>query len=118
MPTYLDRDISGDDTDVLPSNQVIYAVAWLSALGGDVREGDAHSGQILRAGWFSFGDLFNVIGATDREYWREPIYLNFQGTLWTPDPSTSGGGPLVLIASRVKWHLSVGTTGHLYVYGA
>jgi len=118
VPTYLDRDIGGDGSDVFTGNQVLYAVVRLTSLGGDVRDGDVGSGQILRAGWITFGDELAVIGST-AEYWRELIYLNFTTTLYTPNPSTdAASGALRLIASRVKWHLSFGTNGHIYVFGA
>lgn len=118
VAVYLDRAIADDGEDSFPSNQLIYALIQLSGLGGDVRPVDVGSGHIIRAGWIAFGDVFSAIDELETTYWREPVFLNFNRVLWTPNPSTSGGGPLTLIATRVKWHLGVGTVGHLYVFGA
>lgn len=118
MPTYLDRDISGDDSDVLPGNSLIYAVVHVTSVGVEARPVEGGSDRYLRLGWIAFGDSLSVIGSVERFYWREPVYLNYLDTLWTPDPSTSGGGALTLVGSRVRWHLGVGAAAHLYIFGA
>lgn len=117
MPTYLDSDIAGDGQDVFPSNQVIYLVVHVTTLGDEARiPALTVPDQVLRFGWLALGDSLDV-GDGARDYWREPLWINFLDTMWTPDPSTLAGSPLVLIASRIRWHLSVGAAAHLYVFG-
>lgn len=118
VPTYLDRDIANDGQDSLSGSSVIYAVVHISSVGVEARPIEGGGDRYLRLGWFAFGDNLNVIGSVSRDYWREPVFLNYLDTLWTPDPSTASGSPLVLIGSIIRWHLGVGGAGHIFVFGA
>ena len=117
MPTYLDRDISGSGNDALAGSEILYAVVHLDTLGPEVRQPTfADADSIMRAGWFAFGDSLSVIGGA-RSYWRDPVWINFSDLLWTPDPSSNDPTALGLVATLFRWHLSIGTSGHVYVFG-
>lgn len=118
MATLLDLDISGDGQDTLAGTEVILVLVWLFTLGPGVREGDLGSDQIMRAGWFSLGADWSAIMGSTADYWRTPVYLNFVRTMWQPDPSiVNTTDNLTVWATRLKWHLSAGTTGHINVWG-
>lgn len=119
MTVLFDNDILGDGiSDLIGGTHVLYWECHLSALGGDVRELEVTApDHILRAGWISLGDRFAIGGGPAMDRWRQPFQLNFLETLWTPTPSENAAGPFSLTASRVRWHLSPGTLGHLYVFG-
>lgn len=117
----LDVDIV--DTDILDLGGVVNILFWavhLDALGGGVSypEGTRTDYQ-LRAGWVSLGDHFSAIGGVDRDYWRAPDWLNFPDTLWTPNSTqTISGVPATTLASRLRYSLSPGTSGHIFVLAA
>lgn len=91
---------------------------WIRAYGGQVTHPDATFDHVMRAGWVSLGLQSSIIGAVSSGYWRPPIWLNFQGTWWTPDPQSSEAGVLNFDqADQVRWCLSAGTLAHIYVYG-
>lgn len=119
MTVLFDNDISGDGiSDLVGSNHVLFWECHLTALGGDVRELEVTApDHILRAGWVSLGDRFTIGTGPFLDRWRQPVQLNFLETLWTPIPSDSPGGSLSVLATRVRWHLSPGTLGHLFVFG-
>jgi hypothetical protein len=118
MATMLDIDISGDGQEPLSGSQPVFVLVWLFALGPGVRDGDPGSDQIIRAGWFTLGSDWDLIMGSTADYWRPPIYLNFIRTFWQPDPAiVNGTDQLTIYATRLKWHLSAGTNGHIYVGG-
>lgn len=118
MPAYLDRDISGDGQDSLTGSNVIYAVIHVTALGSEARVlTPSVPDAVARFGWFSWGDNVPVIGGA-RDYWREVEWINFLDLLWTPTPSSVGGGPTGLTATLFRWHLSIGAEAHVYVFGS
>lgn len=98
--------------------EVIYAIVHLTTLGSGVRVVDpADPTHILRAGWISFGANPNTIGGIARDYWEYPWYLNFTENRWVPNTGSPGTTLPVHRASRVRWYLSAGTLGHLYIFG-
>jgi hypothetical protein len=118
MGVLLDRDISGAGTDSLAGLNVWYAVHHFFTLGLEVRDLDGTvDDYFLRAGWVSFGDSLSVIGGVALDYWRTPVHLNFHEQLITPIPTDDGSSVFVMRASRIRWFLSPGCTGHIYVYG-
>lgn len=117
MPVAYDADIADQGVDNLAANQPVYAVLHITALGPAVRPLEAFApDHFMRIGWLSFGDTLSVIGATARDYWREPIWIDVTDFFWTPIPSGIAGTPAILNASRVRWVLATGTTAHLYVF--
>lgn len=118
MPTYLDQDIAGDGQADLAGASVWYLVLHVTALGDEARlPAPSVPDQIMRFGWLALGDTLDVIGGA-RPYWRDPLWINFTDVLWTPVPSSDSSGPLALVATLLRWHLSVGAAAHVYVYGA
>jgi hypothetical protein len=118
MPAYFDADISGDASSALASNQLVYLVCHNITPSPGQRELEVGSpDHVLRAGWLAFGDTLNVIGGINRAYWRQPIFLDFEDMLWTPDPSGQPGTPFELQATLVRWHIPPGGLYHLYVFG-
>lgn len=117
MPTYLDRDINGSGADTFPGNQVLFLTVRTTTIGPEVRAPSlADPDEVMRLGWFSLGDSIDD-GSGAADYWRDPVWINFLNLLWTPTPSTESGTALGLIATRVRWRLSLGTTAHLHVFG-
>jgi len=117
MATYLDRDITGSGQDVLAGANLVYLTIHVITLGPEVRTPTlADPDELLRFGWFSLGDNIDV-GDGARDYWRDAVWINFLNTLWTPIPSTGGGGPLVLAATLLRWRLSLGSVAHVHVFG-
>lgn len=117
MPAYFDSDLSGDGQDVFPGGEVLYLIVHVTDPGVEARQpSPLVADQYVRIGWLALGDNLSLIGGA-RDYWREPIWLNFLDTLWTPDPSSNTPNPLGLVATRIRWHLGVGAAAHCYVFG-
>lgn len=118
MAVYYDADVSGQGSaDLVGGSSVLYFSVELTALGPLVTVPNAdETGHVLRAGWVSLGDHFDL-GGGDVDWWREPIWIDFTRTLWTPLPTNDSGGPLTIVATRVRWSFSVDTTAHLHVFG-
>lgn len=118
MPAYLDRDISGQGDDDLSGSAVLYLVLHVTSIGDEARlVTPLVSDLYLRFGWFAFGDSLDVIGGS-RDYWRDPVWINFLDTLWTPVPSTAAPNALSIVATRFRWNLSLGAAAHVYIYGS
>jgi len=111
--------IAGDGAASMGGSAVWYAVCHMTAVAAGARELEVGSSDhLLRAGWVAFGDTLSVIGATARDYWRAVWWLDFVDSLYTPVPSTGeAGGPLGLVASRIRWHIPVGGAADIYVFG-
>jgi hypothetical protein len=118
MPTYLSRAIASDGEDSLSGTSVVY-IAWrLNVVDPLVRVLDpGNPDHVLRAGWLALEDSLDPFGFGTEHYFEPPIFLNFLRGLWTPDPSTGGGGALTRVASRIRWHLEGSTAGNLFVFG-
>jgi hypothetical protein len=110
-----DSDVSGDGSASWSAAGVLYVSCDLLALGFLPRVVD-NSDHVIRAGWFSLGDNFDIgLGAHD--YWRAPIYINFETQLWTPEVTGDGGGSaFVVTATRIRWHFATGVDAHLHVF--
>lgn len=119
MPVYYDADISDSGAaDLVGGSSVLYAAIHLTALGPLVTVPWAgETDHILRAGFVTLGDHFDIGDGDSHDWWRAPIWLDFVDTLWTPLPSGDSGGGLVVQATRVRWSLSPSTTGHLHIFG-
>jgi hypothetical protein len=113
----VDRDISGHGSESFGNKQVSYVFVHLDSLGVNVNSPEPGVlDHILRAGWIAFGYNGDAGDGTIRDYWREPIWLNFVDTEWTPVPQYQGSDQTIW-ATQVRWWLSPGTTGHLWVNG-
>jgi hypothetical protein len=120
MPFYFDGDVSGQGAaDLVGGSRVLYVAVHLSALGDQVHgTGDTVTDHILKAGFVSLGDHFSIGVELPHDWWRAPIWFDWEDTLWTPIPSAdAAGGALSVQATRVRWYLSPGTAGHLSVFG-
>jgi hypothetical protein len=120
MGVYIDQVVTGDV--VVPcvgGNEVLLVCCRLTGIPPNVvSHPDATApDHLLRAGWLSLGDTFSLPGDTPREYWRYPIYLDFETLFWTPVPTDSAAGPFRCIASLVRVHMAPGVAGQLYVFG-
>lgn len=120
MATYLDRDISGSGIDDLTGgNAVQFFLLHLTTIGPTARQLDGLADdRIIRAGWIAFGRTLNLIGATSRDYWHAPIFIDFADRRWIPEPNQNSSTVLTIVATRVRWYLSPGTAGRLLVVGA
>lgn len=119
MALYFDSVVSGTAAVDLPApSHVIFVAADITVMGPGVGQlGQDLGDHRSRVGWFQLGDHFDIgEGAIDR--WREPVWINWDGVLWTPVPSTdSGGGALSVVAPRMRYWFSAGTSVRLYIYG-
>lgn len=120
MGVYFNSVVSGEgDANTASPYHVWFVAADVVTIGPGVGQmGRDVAGHISAAGWFSLGDAFDIgEGSFDR--WRDPIWFNFEHTLWTPVPSTdNSGNPLAIVAPRIRYWVSPGTEVRLYVYGA
>lgn len=73
--------------------------------------------HVLRAGWLSLGDSLVLPSSSAEDYWRLPIFLDFERLFWTPTPTGGPGVPFTVIASLIRVHMAVGVSGRLYVFG-
>jgi hypothetical protein len=116
---YFDGSVSDSGTaDLVGGEDVQFVSVDVTTLGGRVSAIEPDNpDHLLRMGWFSLGDHFDV-GFGDIDHWREIVWINFTGTLWTPAPSgIVGGSPLSVLARRVRWWFSPGTVAWLRVFG-
>ena len=110
------------DSDVVAfagASQVLFVAIRLVTLGDDVRRTEPlRTDHILRAGWVSLGDVFDINGGGNDDYWREPIWADFPNTLWTPIVTNVGAGldPATVVASRVRYSFSPGTEAEVYIF--
>jgi len=119
MPIYVDQTLSGDAVlNLVGGNQVLFVACRLTVVPFNVSHPDASApDHILRAGWLSLGDSLVLPGSSAEDFWRLPIFVDFQNTFWTPIPTTVGGTPQVVIASLIRVHFAIGVTGRVYVFG-
>ncbi len=119
MALYFDSSVSGSGAADLVGGQdvefVSVDVTTVGPLASNIEPGV--SDHWLRLGWFALGDHFDV-GFGDVDHWRPIIWCNFDGNLWTPDPTANvGGASMSLLARRVRWWFSSGTVAWLRVFG-
>lgn len=119
MPAYFDDDITGDGDEALGTGiSVIYVAFHCTVVGGVAREIEAAAhDRVLRLGYFSLGRLVTMPGDSQRTYWIEPQHFNYMNCRWQPSPNNSSSGAFTMLADRIRWHLSGGAEGRLYVYG-
>jgi hypothetical protein len=120
MAVLYDADIAGAGmADLVGGSNVQFFLVHLDATGPNVRHPiDTTDDQLLRAGYIAFGRSLNLIGGVTRDYWHPPIWLDWLDMRWIPQPNINVSTVLQIAATRVRWRLSPGTSGHLYVNGA
>lgn len=120
MSVFVDQEVSGAGVLSLGGGQSIqYLLVHVIDAGAGASPVEVESpDHILRLGWLSLGSATDVIGATERVYWNENIWINFLDFQWHPvptrDPSTQD---LTVWASHIRWQLGPGALIHLYVVG-
>lgn len=117
MPsTRFDSAVSGSGSASWSSAAVLFVSCDITTVGLGPRIVD-DADHIIRAGWFSLGDSFDI-GLGTFDYWRLPIWVDFVHFLWTPIPSDLvGGAALALTTTRIRWHFESGVIAHLHVFG-
>jgi hypothetical protein len=114
----LNQSISGTSSAVLSGSRVLYFAWNITAEGQRVRQA-IEEDPLSRAGigYVSFGDDLTAIGDGVADHWDNPIWLNHISGRWVPYPSLDASGFTYVVATRIRWSLSVGTAGHIYVFG-
>jgi len=108
-----DSDVSGDGIITYALSNMLYCSIDITTPGPLPRPVD-NSDHVIRAGWISLGDSFDI-GLGTFDYWRLPIYADFYHTLWTPIPSGDlGGTTFGLLSSRVRYHFADGVAAHIH----
>jgi hypothetical protein len=115
MPSVsFDDDVSGSDSAALSPSNVYFVSVDLLDIGLNPRPIDDVD-HIIRAGWFALCDTFDI-GLGSNLYCRAPVYINFEHTLWTPDPTgIDGGATLVTVATTIRWYFAPGVAAHIHV---
>lgn len=107
------------EVSLAATSQILFVAIRLAVVGDGVRYVEAgRTDHLLRAGWVSLGDHFDIGDGTDRNYWRAPIWADFEHTLWTCNATHVGTGldPTTVVASRVRYSFSPGTTAEVLVF--
>lgn len=119
MTVMLDRDIDGVGQDnLVGTSSVLFVAVAITDPGVLARPvPDGTDDHFLRMGWFSLGDNFSVGVGDAFDWWRAPVWLDFERQLWTPDPSGVPGGAGVIQATRFRWALAPGVSAHAFVFG-
>lgn len=120
MATLYDADISGTGAaDLVGGTNVSFFLLHLTSLGGLVRRiEDYPDDRLLRAGAIAFGRTLTLIGGVSRDYWQPPIFIDWEDFRWIPQPNQNNSVIMQIVATRVRWVLSTGVAGHLYVNGS
>jgi hypothetical protein len=113
----LDRAIDGDGIEVFGDVEVTWLAFRVTTVGPSVTPLDLTAqDHLLRLGWLSLGAEWIDEFDAPLNYWRAPIWLDFHQTFWTPSPSSYlGAYSQTLRCSRVRWHLTPGSAGWLYI---
>lgn len=119
MATLYSAPVSGNGIDTLAGTYVAFALLDMTSVSPGARQVDVVD-RYLRAGWIAFGDIISGFSVSDGVYWRMPIYLDWDQTLWTPIPTNDGSLSinLQMRATRVRWFLPAGAALYLQVEGS
>jgi len=118
MTVYLNRDVIGTDEQSFGGGvRINFVLAYIITEGGRVTKSQVPDSN-LGAGWWALGSQLDVIDGLTRIHWRDPHWVNFSATEWSPEPQTdASANDFAVWAERIRWWCSPGTTMWLYVYG-
>lgn len=118
MATLYSASLAGSGVDTMAGTYVAFALLDMTAVSPGARLVDV-SDRYLRAGWIAFGDIISGFAVSDGIYWRLPIFLDWDKTLWTPIPTNDGSLSinLQMRATRIRWFLPAGCALYVQVEG-
>jgi hypothetical protein len=112
-----DDDIAGSNYYEWGDNKVKYILVRIDTVGWETRRvSHVDTDRILRAGFVSLGFHGDAGDGTERWYWREPIWIDFENFEWSP-PSNNFDAEAYTYARGIRWGLSEDVTGHMWVGG-
>lgn len=118
MTTLYSASLSGSGTDIMAGTWVTFAVieALTVSPGASLVDVPDH---YLRAGWIAFGDAISGLSVSNGDYWRPPIFVNWDRNLWTPVPTNDAGLTLNLQmrATKIRWFMPAGSSVYVQVEG-
>lgn len=120
MTVYVDRVISGSGQQNFGSAQLQYLLIELDTLGPKVFIADLNNlDQLAQAGWFALGNRSSYDTGIEHVFWSERKWINWKSFLWHPEPTRdfAHATDFAVWATDIRWALSLGTEGHLYVSG-
>lgn len=119
MSIFFDDTISNVGSFDFGPQRVNYFLYHTFSLGPQAKEASARdSDYLLRIGWITFGTTVEVPDLGTLQFWREPIWLNFYNTIWTPVPQTDSSAlDFAIWCTHVRWSLTTDTVGRLIVTG-
>jgi hypothetical protein len=120
VTVYLDQEISGNGQYNFGGARINFVLIELDVLGPKVFIADlGNTDQIAQAGWFALGSRSDYGTSVDHVFWTERKWINFQSFEWHPEPTVdvAAATDLAVWASDVRWALSPGTHGFMFVFG-
>ena len=116
MAILFDDDISGSGQSVFGDSLVLYMLFHSTELGPNVRRLDINDpDHVLRLGWLAFFHRGSDIGGVQRDYYGEPMWIDFENWRWLPPTPRSGAEIAFSVSWGIRWSLSLGCEGHLVV---
>lgn len=119
MPFFVyDAAVSGEGVDDLSGNRVYY-VAWHVDIEGFRTRIPSDLDPLGRAGvgYVQLGNDITSSGVLSGDAWQDPMWLNSVQGQKIAEPQDLGGSFGRIVASRIHWALSPGTTVHLLLLG-
>lgn len=113
-----EADLSGDGSDSLSGNRVLY-IAWdITTLGVIAHQGTGVvTDAVIGFGGVALGDNFDIVGGSPVDRWHEFLWFNQTYGLWTPIPAGDGSGFFSAVATRIKWNIVSDGAAHIRVFG-
>jgi hypothetical protein len=109
-----DDDITGTGVTDVGDNKVKYILWRIDTVGWEarllaVRDSDRYA----RIGFIALGYYGDVGDGTERHYWQPPIWIDWLNGEWIPPQTYASDGFQYM--KSVRWSLSDGVTGHLWI---
>lgn len=119
MSTFFDDTISGAGSFGFGAQRINYFLYHTFELGPEAKAASVRDiDYLLRVGWITFGTTVEVPDLGTLEFWREPIWLNYYNTIWSPVPQTDiAAQDFAVWCTHVRWSITSGTVGRLIVVG-